>query len=281
MSKTTESPKADKPDLIAVEYSTHLGRGAGNLSNLDGCVGEVCPEALQRAKVLAKRIKEGKLEKSGISKGTSISVAVRFPLITPYAQEGFYPGWSLDEHDLRSQGVPVPLANLFPTRAKPVSQYEAITLSGSYEDNLHTISKVSGKEVYYKTHSLARLLNILTNAGHYKNVWCWRREWLKADKAVFMEARFYSGHVLGIRCGRRHYSGTAVQILARGLEKGPGARMASNVYLYNNSTEGIEYIDGSDIKTTRYTAEKVKSVVSSLRTPKKFMADKKKAKKDK
>ncbi len=252
-------------ETLNVEYVSPAGgkKDRDDKAQLDGCVGEVDKGAFQRA------LRQAKLNEDNRT-GKVVQVPVRFALNFPASVVGFYPNWSFGQSDTDEQGILLPIRNLRVTKRIPASAYKRTHLQHHQLD----VKTVFEKPVYYYTASRARLQQLLSHlSGILPKSWIWTKESkVSGDKPlVFLEARIYGADTV-IPVYSRRFQGVAVQIITRDILTSYAERMASDLYLFSNTSEYVEYFDGVAIEREAISASSLMANISAMISPREFMA---------
>jgi hypothetical protein len=221
-------------ELLAVEYISKgesKKEGADALHFLDGCRGEVCKKAWIKAKQSARQ------------GGPIPHVMARFSLAFPGNVLKLYPNWGFGDEDLEEQGLRVPVTSLRPVAKTPISKFTPIR----WTEEMQVVQAVFEKDSYIKINSMSDLFTCFGSLEKsLQYCWAWYSE-SGEGKNVFMQARIYGIDKLIASYAPSKFNGVAIQIFTRPIKE-TVERMRSDVYLFSNTEEYVNYIDGVEIK---------------------------------
>jgi hypothetical protein len=232
--------------LVCVEYAPKLdprsNRNNDVISPLIGCVGETLERFLHPHE-----------------RAPTSLIPVRFPLSRPGSRiaRTHSEREPLDPYLLEVESIDVAIDSLYPIEDRvPTSLYTRI---GAREPQY-----LFERPVYMSTFSRDGLLGFIKEfRKHYNNCWIWKWDASLEPggnnsiyQPVFVEARVYGiDNVIGTYDARK-FDGVALEIIYRPwpsqelIDQGTKIlRSCSNVYLFSNSEEYINYVDG--VRITR------------------------------
>lgn len=249
--------------LVCVEYSpkstTKIDKEG--LSPLSGCVGETLESFLNPHERSSKTI-----------------VPVRFPLSGQNARIGRWctAGNPLDPHQLEVEAVDIPRESLYVLEDRvPTSLYERVSLTDP--------KTLFEQPMYMSTFSRDGLITMLKGfTKTYRNSWIWSWGYgnIKAPHTspytpVFMEARVYGiDNIIGTYDARK-FDGVALEVIYKPfpsqamLDQGIKVmRARSNVYIFSNYEEYINYVDGVKLGREKTNYVSIMDKYTKFLTPK-------------
>lgn len=229
--------------LICVEY-LHPTGGEEVESPLIGCIGETLEKYLHPRSALTE-------------------IPVRFPLVGPGSRTFILRGDRdpTDPWHLSVEGVSIKKNRLIVLpKVTPVSMYARVPTPKE-------VHKVKNKQ-YFTLYSLKNTLRLVESLGRtMPNSWIWRKDVpmpTMDNKHIFLEARVYNiNTVVGAHLGNK-VNGVAIEISFKPQpskeEWAAGIRVLrtrTNLYLFSDSGDHIEYIDGTRVSREAVTCARI------------------------
>ena len=249
--------------LISVEYVPKKEKHC--VQPLSGCIGETLSSFLKTNR-----------------KSDRKTIPVRFPLVGPNTHKyKIHSGMNnLCAYQLEIDGVDIVLKDICVLENKiPISLYKRISMREP--------QYLFERPVYMSTFSHKGMLGLLeTIKSTYSKNWVWRLDSVEttssrtgAHPPVFVEARVYGINNVISTYNKKKLDGVALEIIYKPWPSkklmASGTQVlasCSDVYLFSNSDEYIDYVDGVNLRRERTTFSNILNKYKNILTPKQGVA---------